>query len=344
MTHRYLLFDSGCGKCSRIARDVETITNGWLQAQSLQDPAMQALLKQARPGWHWEPTLLEVKGNRIRAFTGLALSIRLLISLGPRRALRVAQLVGRSLTASDERSTEDLSRRRFLQGFTSAITVIALLGFPKIKPTTGQLKPDRQIDGSQVPVKAELYEDFLLLYEEVREGEPFPVLIQCAPAPILCQIDDHHDPDLIGEMIHFDDLEKFGEFIPFRMYIPKSLPPDVQFLNAHVIRFAKSGDIFTATVNFGTATTFQTLISISAQLKYPKPVPVWPVRHPAFRSDVPVPAEKVDFLPSSGVMRASILGNVSQWIERDVLYTLTVEHDQSREAAVSMGRSLAHLR
>ena len=32
---RYLLFDSGCSKCTEIAREVEQATHGWLEARSL---------------------------------------------------------------------------------------------------------------------------------------------------------------------------------------------------------------------------------------------------------------------------------------------------------------------
>ncbi len=57
---RYLLFDSGCSKCTEIAQAVEQAAQGWLEARSLRDPAMQRLLDAARPDWRWEPTSLEV--------------------------------------------------------------------------------------------------------------------------------------------------------------------------------------------------------------------------------------------------------------------------------------------
>lgn len=47
---RYLLFDSGCSLCSKLARNIERIAEGWLVAHSLNDRSMQALLKEAKPG------------------------------------------------------------------------------------------------------------------------------------------------------------------------------------------------------------------------------------------------------------------------------------------------------
>ncbi len=93
---RFLLFDSGCSLCSGLARDIERESGGRLVARSLREPEMKALLDRARPGWHWEPTLLEVEVDRVRAFTGLAMRTQLVNGLGLRRAWRLAQLVQRA--------------------------------------------------------------------------------------------------------------------------------------------------------------------------------------------------------------------------------------------------------
>lgn len=88
----YLLFDSGCSLCTSLAQSIEQASHGWLTAHSLRDPDMQALLNQAKTDWKWEPTLLDIDGNKVHAYTGLALRSRLLIGLGPKRAWHVAQL------------------------------------------------------------------------------------------------------------------------------------------------------------------------------------------------------------------------------------------------------------
>ncbi len=92
---RYLLFDSGCSECTEIAQSVEKETEGWLSARSLQDRDVQKLLSETRPDWKWEPTLLEVDGQKPQVFTGLAMKTRMLVGLGPRRARRVAKIARR---------------------------------------------------------------------------------------------------------------------------------------------------------------------------------------------------------------------------------------------------------
>ncbi len=42
---RYLLFDSGCSICSKLAHNIEEIAEGWLVARSLGERSMQTLLK-----------------------------------------------------------------------------------------------------------------------------------------------------------------------------------------------------------------------------------------------------------------------------------------------------------
>lgn len=117
---RYLLFDGGCTLCTGLAQDIERETNGWLTARSLRDPAMKALLDQERPGWKWEPTLVEVSDKRVRVHTGIKMRSRLAIGLGPKRAVRVAQLVQQGLAPKvdvDQGRRALLKRGAMLAGF-----------------------------------------------------------------------------------------------------------------------------------------------------------------------------------------------------------------------------------
>ncbi len=95
MSNRWLLYDSGCSVCAALAQEVEASSGGRLGVRSLRDPEVQAMLNRAKPGWRWEPMLLEIEGEHVRVFTGLAMRMRLLQILGPVRALRVAQVVAR---------------------------------------------------------------------------------------------------------------------------------------------------------------------------------------------------------------------------------------------------------
>jgi hypothetical protein len=74
---------------------VEALSGGRLRVRSLRDPEVQALLDRVRPGWQWEPMLVEIEGEQVRVFAGLAMRMRLLQILGPARAWRVAQAVAR---------------------------------------------------------------------------------------------------------------------------------------------------------------------------------------------------------------------------------------------------------
>lgn len=124
---RYLLFDSGCSTCTKIAHAIEAETDGWLTAHHLGDPEVQALLKRARPDYSWEPTLLEVDGEQVRAFTGLAMRVRLIVGLGPQRAWRVARLVRR---AGVPATGVDLGRRELLQRGGALLASLTLFWLP----------------------------------------------------------------------------------------------------------------------------------------------------------------------------------------------------------------------
>jgi hypothetical protein len=122
-THRFLLFDSACQVCSRLALEIEAESDWRLCAHSLHESTMQAWLSQARPGWCWEPTLLEVSEKGPRAFTGLGMTFRLVQVLGLRRAGRVARLVRRTLVPTARMHEE---RRQFLR--SSGGLLLTLLG------------------------------------------------------------------------------------------------------------------------------------------------------------------------------------------------------------------------
>lgn len=125
--HRYLLFDSGCTICAQLARMVEQEAAGWLAARSLRDQEMQALLTEAKPGWRWEPTLLEVEGGRARVYTGVGMRARLGIKLGPRRAFAVARLL-RQYTQPAAARSHGPSRGNFLKGAVAATSGLFLAG------------------------------------------------------------------------------------------------------------------------------------------------------------------------------------------------------------------------
>lgn len=92
-TTRYLLFDSSCSLCTGLARDIKRASQGALLGKSLYAADAQQLLKRARPNPIFEPTLVEVEGERVRAYSGLAMRLRLLTTLDPRRVLAITRVV-----------------------------------------------------------------------------------------------------------------------------------------------------------------------------------------------------------------------------------------------------------
>jgi hypothetical protein len=88
---RFLLFDSDCGTCRRIAESIEPETKGWLIVRSLHDTEMQSRLRDANPNWGWKPALLEIEDEKAKAYNGIAMGIRFLWGLGIIRTWRIAR-------------------------------------------------------------------------------------------------------------------------------------------------------------------------------------------------------------------------------------------------------------
>lgn len=92
-TLHYLLFDASCSLCSDLAGDVERASGNKLVTKSLYDRDALELLKRARPNYKFEPTLLRVKGEQVRAYTGMAMRAQLVTFLNPVQLLKIARIV-----------------------------------------------------------------------------------------------------------------------------------------------------------------------------------------------------------------------------------------------------------
>jgi hypothetical protein len=110
MTNWILAFDAGCRSCTDVVDRVRASTDGKLATASLAEPQVrewrQQALGEAAP---WAPTLLAVDGDDVRAWTGPALSIRLMRLLGVADSARVV----RALNNAD--IVRHPSRRRVLK-------------------------------------------------------------------------------------------------------------------------------------------------------------------------------------------------------------------------------------
>ena len=124
---RHLLFDSGCSLCSKLAEAIEQEAGGKLTARSLRDPAVRALLDKERPGWKWEPMLVEEDDENVRVYAGGAMSRRLLVVLGPRRAWRIMEAITEA-RIPESISPQDAGRRNLLRVVgATAVSAVALM-------------------------------------------------------------------------------------------------------------------------------------------------------------------------------------------------------------------------
>jgi hypothetical protein len=146
-------FDAGCLTCSELARRIEERVGGRIEVRSLNDPLMQhwreSALGEAAP---WAPTLVELDGGVIRAWTGVRMGVRLSRALGPLATWRVMQALGEAnadleLTGSvAARATSKLTRRQFLKGVGGAAVALSILGGTGKLPSPAQAATSVRIE------------------------------------------------------------------------------------------------------------------------------------------------------------------------------------------------------
>jgi hypothetical protein len=89
-------FDAGCTTCSGLARRIEEKVGDKLEVVSLLDPEMGNWRKQALgEDAPWAPTLVEVRGGKVRAWTGLSMGLTLSRRLGAKNTWQVMQTLGK---------------------------------------------------------------------------------------------------------------------------------------------------------------------------------------------------------------------------------------------------------
>ncbi len=142
---RYLLFDAGCKRFSDSAEAITKETGGKLSVRSLRDPAMKELLDRERPGWKWEPMLVEEKDDKVRIYAGAAMSRRLLLVLGPRRALKVIRFMS-GTTPFQDIST---GRREFMKKV--GVSALSLFFLPSLGRNDGIAKAWFNSKSPQIP-------------------------------------------------------------------------------------------------------------------------------------------------------------------------------------------------
>lgn len=123
-------FDAGCMTCSDLARRIEEQVGDKMEVRPLDHPQVAHWREQALgENATWVPTLVEVKGNEVKAWTGLKMALILSQKLGPVGSWRVMQLVGeiKSAPQQDSISAAGISRGQFLKkGAAGAVGGTAL--------------------------------------------------------------------------------------------------------------------------------------------------------------------------------------------------------------------------
>lgn len=123
-------FDAGCMTCSELARKIDEEVGDKLEVRPLHHPQVAHWREQALgENTAWAPTLIEVKGGEVKAWTGLKMALVLSQRLGPGTTWRVMQLVGevKSAPKAAAASAIGLSRGKFIKNMGGAALGVGVL-------------------------------------------------------------------------------------------------------------------------------------------------------------------------------------------------------------------------
>lgn len=126
--------DADCMTCSDLGRQIEEKAGDKLEVRNLREPQVEEWRKRALgEDAPWAPTLLEVRGFKVRAWTGPLMGINLGRFLGPVATWRVMQAlgeVGAALKRDESPAAKivaGMSRGQFLKGVGGAAVAMSLL-------------------------------------------------------------------------------------------------------------------------------------------------------------------------------------------------------------------------
>lgn len=134
---QFLVFDSSCSQCSRVAKELERISSE-LTTRSLHDPEVRAMLDRAVPGWRPRPMLVSEDGNDLNVRAGVRMGIALARTIGVRRTLGLVRMLSDEPAAPS--SSSGVSRRTVLGRSTAAIGGL-LLGWDALATSAAVAAP-----------------------------------------------------------------------------------------------------------------------------------------------------------------------------------------------------------
>lgn len=147
-------FDGDCVICSALARRIEEQVGNKLEVRGLREPQVDHWRKKALgEGAPWAPTLFEVRGTRVEAWTGWRMGIYLSRLLGPVATWQIMQVLGEIKAASNRGTpgfepSAGMSRGRFIKGVAGAAVAVSLLSTPKSLPAAEAAEVEGDVDDS----------------------------------------------------------------------------------------------------------------------------------------------------------------------------------------------------
>ncbi|WP_327590321.1 bacteriocin fulvocin C-related protein [Nonomuraea sp. NBC_00507] len=144
---RWILgFDASCGRCNEIAKAAKAAAGEKLEVLPLAHPDVLRWREEALGAEApWAPTLLRVDENRVRAWTGPAMGMRLLGRLGPKASIKLFGALG-ELSRANQTATsgqDPIGRRRFFRfgaGFGIAVGIVLTGEAPALADEPGKAR------------------------------------------------------------------------------------------------------------------------------------------------------------------------------------------------------------
>lgn len=229
-----------------------------------------------------------------------------------------------------------LTRRNFLKfliGIGSAILLPPRIGIRRAESSNRHPfgdGPDTLL--STTSSLGESYAGFLLLPD--RAITPSSVKYPKRGIPTFCGVGvGRGGPAPTAVSRSFRAVGEIASEVSFPLYTFSKLPENLRPADAHLIAH-DTGEVFAVLADFEAynkhSGNWETTVSIWAHPEFPRPFPLWS-SEPVEPDGPAVVPEKVNFLPSPGVMVTTQQGAVFHWIRNDVLYTLIAELGLSRD-------------
>lgn len=148
-TEWILGFDGGCTRCIGMAQKVETISKGKISTISLYHPQAQTWRAET-VGFNapWVPTLFEVKGEKVKAWTGLEMTLQFVKLLGVVQSWKVIRAIGQ--VDQSLQSSSQPERRNFLKAFFGGLAATVVIA------SGGRSIANPALDDSRGKLSAEL--------------------------------------------------------------------------------------------------------------------------------------------------------------------------------------------